>query len=132
MLDWKIHNGLIVDGTGAAPRTGAVGVVGDRIVAVGDVPSLAARELDAQGALITPGFLDLHTHYDGQAVWDSALAPSSWHGVTTVMMGNCGVGFAPVRPGDSDRLVRLMEGVEEIPGTVLAEGLDWRWQTFSD
>lgn len=132
MLDWKIHNGLIVDGTGAAPRMGAVGVVGDRIVAVGDVPSLAARELDAKGALITPGFLDLHTHYDGQAVWDAALAPSSWHGVTTVMMGNCGVGFAPVRPGDSDRLVRLMEGVEEIPGTVLAEGLDWRWQTFSD
>jgi N-acyl-D-aspartate/D-glutamate deacylase len=132
MLDLTIVNGTIVDGTGAPAREGDVGVKDGRIVAVGRVSSPARREIDAAGALVTPGFVDLHTHYDGQAVWDGALAPSSWHGVTTVMMGNCGVGFAPLRPGDAGLLVRLMEGVEEIPGSALYEGLDWRWETFAD
>lgn len=90
------------------------------------------RTIDAGGLVVTPGFIDIHTHYDGQAVWDSALAPSSWHGVTSIMMGNCGVGFAPLRPGAAGTLVKLMEGVEEIPGTVLYEGLDWRWESFGD
>jgi N-acyl-D-aspartate/D-glutamate deacylase len=132
MLDLKITGGRIVDGTGNEPITGDVGVKDGLVVAVGRVDELATRTIDADGAVVTPGFLDLHTHYDGQAVWDPALGPSSWHGVTTVLMGNCGVGFAPLRPGDADTLVRLMEGVEEIPGTVLSEGLDWRWQTFAD
>ncbi len=132
MLDWKIVGGLLVDGTLSPPRHGDLGIKDGRIAAIGSVDEPAQQTFDASGAVVTPGFIDLHTHYDGQAVWDSALAPSSWHGVTTVMMGNCGVGFAPLRPGDADRLVRLMEGVEEIPGTALYEGLDWQWQTFAD
>jgi N-acyl-D-aspartate/D-glutamate deacylase len=132
MLDLKIARGILVDGSGGEGTVGDVGIAGGTIVAVGKVDEPARRVVDAEGALVVPGFLDLHTHYDGQAVWDAALAPSSWHGVTTVLMGNCGVGFAPLRPGDADRLVRLMEGVEEIPGTVLYEGLDWRWESFAD
>jgi N-acyl-D-aspartate/D-glutamate deacylase len=132
MLDLKIVGGTLVDGTGGPARAGDVGVQDGRIVAVGRVSGPARREVDAAGAIVAPGFIDLHTHYDGQALWDAALAPSSWHGVTAVMMGNCGVGFAPLRPGDAGRLVRLMEGVEEIPGTALYEGLDWRWETFGD
>jgi len=132
MLDLKITGGTIVDGTGTPAFGGDVGVKDGRIAAVGKVADPARRTIDAAGATVTPGFVDIHTHYDGQAVWDSALAPSSWHGVTSIMMGNCGVGFAPLRPGDADRLVKLMEGVEEIPGTVLYEGLDWRWETFGD
>jgi N-acyl-D-aspartate/D-glutamate deacylase len=132
MLDLKITGGTIIDGTGAPAFAGDVGVKDGRITAVGKVADPARRTIDAAGATVTPGFVDIHTHYDGQAVWDSALAPSSWHGVTSIMMGNCGVGFAPLRPGDADRLVKLMEGVEEIPGTVLYEGLDWRWETFGD
>jgi N-acyl-D-aspartate/D-glutamate deacylase len=132
MLDLKITGGTIVDGTGAAAFSGDVGVKDGRIAALGKVADPARRTIDAAGATVTPGFVDIHTHYDGQAVWDAALAPSSWHGVTSIVMGNCGVGFAPLRPGDADRLVKLMEGVEEIPGTVLYEGLDWRWETFAD
>jgi N-acyl-D-aspartate/D-glutamate deacylase len=132
MLDLKITGGKIVDGTGAPAFSGDVGVKDGRITAIGTVADPARRTIDAAGATVTPGFIDIHTHYDGQAVWDSALAPSSWHGVTSIMMGNCGVGFAPLRPGDADRLVKLMEGVEEIPGTVLYEGLDWRWESFAD
>ncbi len=132
MLDLKITGGTIVDGSGAPAFSGDIGVKDGRIAAVGKVADPARRTIDAAGATVTPGFVDIHTHYDGQAVWDSALAPSSWHGVTSIMMGNCGVGFAPLRPGDADRLVKLMEGVEEIPGTVLYEGLDWRWETFAD
>jgi N-acyl-D-aspartate/D-glutamate deacylase len=132
VLDLKISGGTIIDGSGAAARTADVGIREGRITEVGTITTAARRTLDADGAVVTPGFLDIHTHYDGQAVWDEGLTPSSWHGVTTVLMGNCGVGFAPLRPGDADRLVRLMEGVEEIPGTVLYEGLDWKWETFPD
>ena len=92
----------------------------------GDGARAGAEEIDATGRLVTPGFVDIHTHYDGQATWDTSLAPSSWHGVTTVVMGNCGVGFAPVRPDAHDRLISLMEGVEDIPGAVLDEGIDWQ------
>ena len=102
------------------------------ITAVGRVDRSGRREVDADGALVTPGFVDIHTHYDGQATWDDELAPSSWHGVTTVVMGNCGVGFAPVRPADHERLIELMEGVEDIPGVALHEGLSWGWQTFPE
>jgi N-acyl-D-aspartate/D-glutamate deacylase len=132
MFDLKITGGTLVDGTGSAPRTADVAVKDGRIAEIGTVTGPAHRTVDAAGALVTPGFIDIHTHYDGQAVWDASLAPSSWHGVTSIMMGNCGVGFAPLRPGDADRLVKLMEGVEEIPGTVLYEGLDWKWQSFGD
>src|SRR3546814_4949568 len=107
-----------------------VAVDGDRIVAVGRGEQTGAREIDADGALVTPGFVDIHAHYDGQATWDHQLAPSSWQGVTTVVMGNCGVGFAPVRPADHNRLIELMEGVEDIPGAALHEGLSWEWQSF--
>ncbi len=92
----------------------------------------AKRTIDAAGAIVTPGFVDIHAHYDGQATWDTLMAPSSWHGVTTVVMGNCGVGFAPVRPADHDRLIELMEGVEDIPGAALHEGLDWEWESFPE
>ena len=132
MLDLKITGGTVVDGTGSAPFSADVGVKDGRITAIGRLSDAATRTVDAAGAIVSPGFVDIHTHYDGQAVWDTSLAPSSWHGVTSVMMGNCGVGFAPLRPGEADRLVKLMEGVEEIPGTVLYEGLDWKWQSFAD
>ena len=117
-------------GAGAAPPTSpsTTGV----ITAVGAVDGRGRREVDADGALVTPGFVDIHTHYDGQATWDTELAPSSWHGVTTVVMGNCGVGFAPVRPADHDRLIELMEGVEDIPGAALHEGLSWEWESFPE
>ena len=132
MLDLKITGGTIVDGNGSEPFTADVGVKDGRIVSVGKVSAPAKRAIDAAGAIVTPGFVDIHTHYDGQAMWDPEMAPSSCNGVTSVMMGNCGVGFAPLRPGQADRLVKLMEGVEEIPGTVLYEGLDWKWETFAD
>lgn len=132
MLDLKITGGTVVDGSGNEPVSADIGVKDGRIVEIGNVSSTARRTVDATGAIVTPGFIDIHTHYDGQAVWDASLAPSSWNGVTSVMMGNCGVGFAPLRPGQADRLVKLMEGVEEIPGTVLYEGLDWKWETFAD
>jgi N-acyl-D-aspartate/D-glutamate deacylase len=131
--DLVIRGGSVVDGTGAPARTADVAVSGDRIVEVGDVAAGAgAREIDADGALVAPGWVDIHTHYDGQATWDSQLAPSSWHGATTVVMGNCGVGFAPVRPADHQRLIELMEGVEDIPGAALDEGLSWEWQSFAE
>lgn len=132
MFDLKITGGTVVDGSGNAPTTADVAVKDGKIVEIGKVSGAAKRTVDATGAIVTPGFVDVHTHYDGQAVWDTALAPSSWNGVTSIMMGNCGVGFAPLRPGQADRLVKLMEGVEEIPGTVLYEGLDWKWETFGD
>ncbi len=132
MLDLKVVGGTVVDGTGAAARTADVGIRDGRIVEVGRVTAAATRTLDADGALVTPGFVDLHTHYDGQASWDGALAPSSLHGVTTAVMGSCGVGFAPVHDADHDALVKLMEGVEDIPGTALHEGLTWGWRSYGE
>jgi N-acyl-D-aspartate/D-glutamate deacylase len=130
--DLVITGGTVVDGTGAEPFTADIAIDGDRITEVGRVTGSATRTIDAAGAIVTPGFVDVHAHYDGQAMWDDLLVPSSWHGVTTVVMGNCGVGFAPVRPGDRDRLIELMEGVEDIPGTALHEGLDWQWESFPE
>lgn len=130
--DLVIRGGRVVDGTGADAYEADVGVKDGRIAAVGAVAGRGAEEIDAHGLLVTPGFVDIHTHYDGQATWDQRLQPSSWHGVTTVVMGNCGVGFAPCRPGDHDRLIRLMEGVEDIPFPVLAEGLPWNWESYPD
>ena len=132
LYDLKITGGVIYDGDGGAPFTGDIGVKNGRIVAVGDAPGLASETLDATGCIITPGFLDAHTHYDGQATWDDRLEPSIKHGVTTAVMGNCGVGFAPVRKSDHERLIKLMEGVEDIPGTALAEGLSWDWESFPE
>jgi N-acyl-D-aspartate/D-glutamate deacylase len=131
-LDLIIRGGTVVDGTGAPPRTADVGVRDTTIVDVGRLDASAARELDADGLLVTPGFVDIHAHYDGQATWDDRLVPSSWQGVTTVVAGNCGVGFAPVRPSDHQRLIELMEGVEDIPGAALHEGLPWTWQSFPE
>jgi N-acyl-D-amino-acid deacylase len=130
--DLVIRSGLVVDGTGGPPRRADVAVDGPRITAVGDVHGRGHREIDADGLLLTPGFVDIHTHYDGQATWDPEVSPSSWHGVTTVVMGNCGVGFAPARPDRHDWLIQLMEGVEDIPGTALAEGISWRWESFPE
>jgi N-acyl-D-aspartate/D-glutamate deacylase len=130
--DLVIRNGLVVDGTGGPSRRSDVAIEGDRIVAVGDDVGRGRREIDADGSILTPGFIDPHTHYDGQATWDPWLAPSSHHGVTTVVMGNCGVGFAPVAPGFHDELIEMMEGVEDIPGTALHEGLRWDWESFPE
>jgi len=131
-FDLIIRGGSVVDGTGGPARTADVAVQAGRIVDIGKITSAAAREISADGALVTPGWVDVHTHYDGQVTWDKNLAPSSWHGVTTVVMGNCGVGFAPVHDRDYDQLIELMEGVEDIPGTALHEGIAWGWQTFPD
>jgi N-acyl-D-amino-acid deacylase len=132
MYDLIIRGGTIVDGTGRAPIIGDIAIFGGRIAEVGTVAGCAHEIIDASGLLVTPGFVDVHTHYDGQATWDEQLAPSCWHGVTTVVLGNCGVGFAPVRPGGEQALIELMEGVEDIPGTVLAEGISWGWESFPD
>src|SRR5206468_7220990 len=113
-------------------RVGDVAVDGGRIVVVGDVDGRARRSIDADGLLLIPGWVDVHTHYDGQVTWDADVTPSSWHGVTTVVMGNCGVGFAPVRPGAESFLIEVMEGVEDIPGTALHEGIDWQWESFAE
>lgn len=131
MHELVIKGGLVVDGTGTPGREADVAIDNGMISAVGKVGE-GAREIDARGKLVTPGWVDIHTHYDGQATWDSILAPSSWHGVTSVVMGNCGVGFAPVKPGDEQFLIELMEGVEDIPGAALTEGIDWKWETFGE
>ncbi len=130
--DLVLRGGTVVDGSGAPSVRTDVGVKGGLIAALG--PDLAAglQEIDARGCLVTPGFVDIHTHYDGQATWDERMTPSSGHGVTTVVMGNCGVGFAPCKPQDRDRLIRLMEGVEDIPFPVLTQGLPWNWEGFPD
>jgi N-acyl-D-aspartate/D-glutamate deacylase len=130
--DLVVRGGTVVDGSGATARTADVAVTDGVIVEVGTVSERGRRELDADGAIVTPGFVDLHTHYDGQATWDARLQPSSANGVTTAVMGNCGVGFAPVRAHDHDRLIELMEGVEDLPGTVLHEGLSWTWESIAE
>ena len=133
MFDLIIRGGTIIDGTGAAARVADVAIADGRIVHVADtIVGEAIEEIDATGKLVTPGFIDIHTHYDGQISWDTLLEPSSAHGVTTVVVGNCGVGFAPVRPGREEWLVQLMEGVEDIPGTALHEGINWEWETFPE
>jgi len=133
MHDLVIRGGTVVDGTGAAPYTADVVVDGGQITEVVASAGTAGREvIDADGLIVTPGFVDVHTHYDGQVTWDPLLSPSCWHGVTTVVMGNCGVGFAPVRPGSEEWLIQLMEGVEDIPGTALAEGICWGWEGFPE
>ena len=131
-FDLVIRGGTVVDGTGRVPVEADVGVSGNRITQVGRIAGRGAEEIDAKGKLVTPGFVDIHTHYDAQAVWDSHLTPSSNHGITTAVMGNCGVGFAPCRPADRERLIELMEGVEDIPGAVMHEGLKWEWESFGE
>lgn len=133
MFDIIIRGGTIIDGTGAAASVADIAITDGRIVEVSPtVVGEAREEIDAHGLLVTPGFIDIHTHYDGQVSWDTLLEPSSAHGVTTVVVGNCGVGFAPVRPGKEEWLVQLMEGVEDIPGTALHEGINWEWETFPE
>ena len=132
--DLIIRNGTVIDGSGAPGRVSDILIKDGLIKKVGNLDDSyqSKKEIDASGYIVTPGFVDIHTHYDGQATWDNYLSPSSWHGVTTALMGNCGVGFAPVRDDDHDKLISLMEGVEDIPEVVLTEGLDWQWNTFSD
>jgi N-acyl-D-aspartate/D-glutamate deacylase len=132
MHDTLIKGGRIVDGTGAAPFSADIAISGGKIVEIGALTSPATRVIDADGAMVTPGFIDLHTHYDGQIVWDDTLDQSFPHGVTTVVAGNCGVGFAPVEKEHIQELVELMEGVEDIPGVTLTAGMDWNWRTFGD
>ncbi|QNO25851.1 D-aminoacylase [Sphingopyxis sp. OPL5] len=132
MHDLVIRGGTVVDGTGGDAFVADIAIDGDRIVAVGENLGKGREEIDAAGKVVTPGFVDVHTHYDGQATWDAEMAPSSWHGVTTVVMGNCGVGFAPAKPDRHEWLISLMEGVEDIPGTALAEGMSWDWETFPE
>jgi N-acyl-D-aspartate/D-glutamate deacylase len=130
--DLIIEGGTLVDGTGSASRSADIAVDGGRITEVGRIGGGATRTIEADGLLVTPGWVDIHTHYDGQATWDSELAPSSWHGVTTLVMGNCGVGFAPARPDRHNWLIGLMEGVEDIPGAALSEGIHWEWESFPE
>ncbi len=132
MHDLVIRGGTVADGSGEPPVEADVAIEEGRVVAVGTVPGRGAEEIDARGKLVTPGWVDVHTHYDGQVTWDPYLTPSSWHGVTTLVMGNCGVGFAPVHPGQEEFLIGLMEGVEDIPGTALHEGIQWQWESFPE
>ena len=132
MYDLIIRNGTVIDGTGADRKVADIAISEGQIMKVGEVLERANNEIDANGKLVAPGWVDIHTHYDGQATWDPILAPSSWHGVTTVVMGNCGVGFAPVKPDDRDFLIELMEGVEDIPGAALSEGINWQWESFPE
>lgn len=131
-MDIVIRGGTVIDGTGRPGFTADVGIRDGVIAEIGRIAARGREEIDAAGQIVTPGFVDIHTHYDGQAMWDSHLAPSSWHGVTTAIMGNCGVGFAPCKAEDRGRLIELMEGVEDIPAPALYEGLDWKWQSFAD
>ena len=137
MFDLKLLGGTVIDGTGVPGYLADIGVKDGRIVEVmrraaadPGLPGEASETIDATGLVVAPGFVDIHTHYDGQVSWDSLLEPSSGHGVTTVVAGNCGVGFAPVRPGREDWLIELMEGVEDIPGSALTEGISWGWESY--
>ena len=141
MADYLIKGGLVVDGNGSEPMPAEVLIKDGKIDAVisanevlthNPIEMIGVETIDASGCIVTPGFVDPHTHYDGQATWDDRLAPSADHGVTTVVMGNCGVGFAPVRPDGRDFLIELMEGVEDIPGSALADGIDWAWESFPE
>ncbi len=132
MLDLKITGGTIIDGSGGQPFTADIGVRDGQIFEVGVITEAAQQTFDAAGAIVTPGFVDIHTHFDGQVTWDESFTPSIFHGVTTCVMGNCGVGFAPVRKGEEQRLINLMEGVEDIPGSALSEGIRWGWQSFPE
>ena len=127
-----IRGGTIVDGTGRPSYEADLAITGDRITAIGPALPKGDREIDARGKLVIPGLVDIHTHYDAQVTWGNRVSPSSWNGVTTVLIGNCGVGFAPCQPDQRDMLVKLMEGVEDIPEVVLTEGLPWNWRTFPD
>ncbi|HVN85244.1 MAG TPA: amidohydrolase family protein, partial [Candidatus Binatia bacterium] len=128
-FDLVVRGGTVIDGSGGEPVVQDVGIDGDRITAVGRGLGPGSEEIDASGRLVTPGFVDIHTHYDGQITWENRLAPSSGHGVTTVVMGNCGVGFAPSRSEHRQALVKLMEGVEDIPEVVMTAGVPWTWET---
>ena len=133
MHDLVIRKGLIVDGSGKKPFIGDIAIDNENISLVSSsITEKGKEEIDAEGKLVTPGWVDIHTHYDGQVCWDPYLPPSSWHGVTTAVKGNCGVGFAPVRPGEENFLIQLMEGVEDIPGSALHEGIEWGWETFPE
>src|SRR5271165_1237228 len=132
MVDLVIRGGTVIDGTGGDPFEADVAVEAGKIVAIGKVTAKGKEEIDARGKLVTPGFVDPHSHYDAQATWSSRITPSSWHGVTTTLIGNCGVGFAPCDPGNQGLLIKLMEGVEDIPEPVLIEGIPWNWRSFPD
>src|SRR3954470_8071736 len=131
-LSLVIRGGVVIDGTGSAPFEADVAIAGDRIVKIGQIAQRGAEEIDARGRIVTPGFVDPHTHYDAQVMWANNITPSSCNGVTTVLIGNCGVGFAPCKPDQREMLVELMEGVEDIPEPVLTQGLPWNWQSFPD
>ncbi len=131
--DLVITGGKVIDGTGNAPFDADIAIRDGLIVDIGTaLEAENAKVIEADGKIVTPGFVDIHTHYDGQATWDGLLEPSSGHGVTTIVMGNCGVGFAPVKPGQEEWLIQLMEGVEDIPGTALSEGMEWGWESFPE
>ena len=132
MYDLIIKNGTVYDGTGEKPFFADVAIKGNKIVAIGELEESSKEVIDAKGKIVAPGFVDIHTHYDGQVTWDPYLRPSTYHGVTTVVMGNCGVGFSPCKPEERDWLISLMEGVEDIPGTALHEGIDWQWESFPE
>ena len=132
MFDLIIKNGSIYDGKGSEPYQADIGISNEKIVEIGYIKGEAKKVIDAEGKIVTPGFVDIHTHYDGQVTWDPYLRPSTYHGVTTVVMGNCGVGFSPCKPDQRDWLIGLMEGVEDIPGTALHEGIDWEWESFPE
>tara|TARA_B100001079_G_scaffold84732_1_gene72877 strand:+ start:3288 stop:4997 length:1710 start_codon:yes stop_codon:yes gene_type:complete len=132
MYDLIIKNGTVYDGTGKKPFFADVAIKGNKIVAIGELEESSKEVIDAKGKIVTPGFVDIHTHYDGQVTWDPYLRPSTYHGVTTVVMGNCGVGFSPCKPEERDWLISLMEGVEDIPGTALHEGINWQWESFPE